>query len=201
MIYLAYDGSVNGDWIARYAIRMAANSREQQLRVLSVDDGHLAEADYLAKVERLDRECRAAGVTCNAVRLPLQGTVADSLIAAIEPGAEQLLVCGARVRSRDRGYFSGTVSNELMRWRRCNVVALRVVQPGLLGMAQYALIPIGGSEAGVTALAPFLKRLIPGIERIELLRVVEIASWRFRRISPEAARRERRGGIQRVHDA
>ena len=36
MIYLAYDGSLNGDWISRYGIRLATNSAEKKLTVIHI---------------------------------------------------------------------------------------------------------------------------------------------------------------------
>jgi len=202
MIYLAYDGSVNGDWISRYAICMAAQDTPRALTVLCVEDGKLP-ADMDAKLQRLARESDMAGVTIDIRLLSQADTddVAGSLSATVTPGTDNFLVCGARVRSRDRGFLSGTVSERLLRWRGCNVVALRVVQPGLLGTPHNLLMPVGGSSTGLADSLPFLRLMATSIQRLDLVHVVEVSSFRFHRLSTDRARQLRRDGVRLLHEA
>lgn len=50
-IYLAYDGSINGDWVARYAIRLTGNTPARQLTLLHIDDKTIPAARLTAKLE------------------------------------------------------------------------------------------------------------------------------------------------------
>lgn len=200
MLYLAYDGSVNGDWISHYAIRFAANAPSHGLTVLHVE-GDIPAAELEPKLARIEAECATLGVDVRVERLPVGDGVAAALRAAIHEGPDNFLICGARVRSRDRGYLAGTVSAELLRWRRCHVVALRVVNPGLLGAPRNLLLPLGGSPAGLHAALPLLDLLAPHVGRLELFKIVEVGRAWFRFLSPDKARRMRRDGLAELHAA
>ena len=43
-IVLAHDGSINADWVARYALRMAAGLPGRLLQVIHILDGSMARA-------------------------------------------------------------------------------------------------------------------------------------------------------------
>lgn len=200
MLYLAYDGSVNGDWISHYAIRFAANAPSRELTVLHVADD-IPAGDLENKLARIEAECATLGVHARVERLQPGDGVAETLHGAVRDGPDNVLICGARVRSRDRGYLAGTVSAKLLRWRRCHVMALRVVNPGLLGVPRNLLLPLGGSPAGLAAALPLLDLFAPNVDKLELFKIVEVNRYRFRFLNPERARRMRRDGLAELHGA
>lgn len=190
MVFLAYDGSINGDWLSHYAVRMAANHPARRLTVVHVVDRHTPTAEIDQKLNHIDAECRRVGVSFDVARVPLAGSVADSLCRQVPAGAESYLVCGTRARERKRGLLAGTVSEQLLARRHCQTLALRVVQPGLLGMPRNVLVPLAGHPRGLTAAVPFLRLFAPDIDHLHLLTVREVGRWRFRRLSGESARRK-----------
>jgi nucleotide-binding universal stress UspA family protein len=159
MVYLAYDGSLNGDWVSRYAIRFAAHGTERTLNLLHVLDGKVPEAELERKIEHLRRECLGQGVELFPQLLPLAHGVFPSLAQAIPAGAESLVVCGTRVRSTRKPFLSGTVAELLLRHGAFPVLAVRVVQPGLLGSPRELLIPLAGHPRGLTAVWRFQRPL------------------------------------------
>ena len=44
MLHFAYDGSIHGDWVARYAMRMATRLPEPRLQVLHIRDGQRSDS-------------------------------------------------------------------------------------------------------------------------------------------------------------
>jgi nucleotide-binding universal stress UspA family protein len=128
-------------------------------------------------------------------------TVAATLLDTIPAGRETLRVCGTRVRPGHRGLLSGTVSEHLLRVGHCPTLALRVVQPGLLGLPREFLIPLAGHPRGLTAALPFLVRLATDVARIHLLRVVEVTTSRYRRLPAPRAERLSAEGRRYLHDA
>jgi hypothetical protein len=39
-IFLAHDGSINADWVSRYAIRMAATLHHRGITLIHIQDGN-----------------------------------------------------------------------------------------------------------------------------------------------------------------
>ena len=171
MIYLAHDGSLNDDWVARYAISLARTDAAHALVVLHVKDGAVPPAAWDQKLARLKAECADAGVAATAEIIPRQGSVFESLTARLPESSDTYLVCGARVRGGERGFLAGTVSSALMRWEHCNVLAVRVAQPGLLGSPGRVLLPVGGHRDGLRHAIPYLRLLAPMLKQVHLLRV------------------------------
>lgn len=129
MLVFAYDGSLNGDWVAHYAARFAANTRERRLRLVHVHDGspppHLPE-----RIGRIAEECRLLGVALEPELHARGGArVAERLIDLVPLGHETTLICGARAHMRNLAFLAGTVSARLLGAGRFRVVALRVVDP------------------------------------------------------------------------
>ena len=143
-IVLAHDGSINADWVARYALRMAAGLPGRRLQVIHILDGSMARARIEARFAAIARECVREGLHCELLIRDLHGDVAASLLAAMQPGAVSHCLCGARVAARGRGFLAGTVSERLLRSGQCNVLAVRVVSPGLLGCPRTLLFPLAG---------------------------------------------------------
>jgi len=214
MIYLAYDGSINGDWIAGYAVTLAAHDPLHRLTVLHVATGEFPLEEVRAKIERIARRAEVAGVAVETALPPFGGDVFRDLIARIEgdggapPGA--IVVCGARANPRahdstrpywgararagGRGYLAGTVSERLLGHRRFEVAAIRVVQPGLLGAPRRFLFPAAGDAQGLRAGMDLLARFAPAVDRVHLLHVVMVKRIAFRRLSETAAAKLRAKG-------
>lgn len=182
MICLAYDGSLNGDWIARYALRFALHGGKA-LRVLHVREAQHPEAEIRASCERLQDDAGRLGVDLQLELLPPAKSVLHTLLAALPAGPGHLVVCGTRARSRQSAYLAGTIAEKLLHGHRCAALALRVVQPGLLGVPCDLLLPWHGHEHGIEPLLPFLHLLAPDVKRLELLRGSIVSRLRQRQLS------------------
>lgn len=195
-VYLAYDGSINGDWIARYAVRLALHHPERALTLIRVEDHSLAPDQLEAGLARIAAECRAADVAFGTVLVPLARSVLAALVREVPAGRDTYLVCGARVRGARRGFLAGTISEGLLRQRRCNVLAVRVVQPGLLGAPRRLLLPLSGDAGDLRAGLPFLRLLAPDIREIHLLRVMTVGRFTYRHLDLVRANSLRQQGWQ-----
>lgn len=198
MCFFAYDGSVNGDWVSHYAVHLAA-ARDRRLDLVHVRDRQTSEPELESKLERLRAECERAGIELVPHIMNPDGTVLKTILARVPQGPEHDLVCGTRVRERKRGFLSGTISEQLLRSGHCNVLALRVVQPGLLGMPRRLLLPVSGHPRGLRSGLPFLRLFAPQISHLHLLLVVRVGRWRFLRMSHEAITRLRLPGQEYCH--
>jgi len=196
MVSLAYDGSLNGDWVSRYAIRFAAHSPERTLNLLHVLDGKVPEAELERKIEHLRRECLGQGVELFPQFLPLAHGVFRSLVQMIPTGAESLVVCGTRVRSTRKPFLSGTVAEQLLRHGAFPVLAVRVVQPGLLGIPRELLIPLAGHPRGLTAVWPFFRLFLPDLDSVHLLRGMVVSTLHLRRLSARELQALREQGVR-----
>lgn len=206
MLVFAYDGSINGDWVSRYAIHLASRTAEggrAELRVIHVEDGSVEPVVLSQNLQRFHQECAEAGVHLDALTLPIRGTVDRTLTEAVESGSGSFLICGTRVRSGSRGYLAGTVSERLLRAHPCHVVAVRVVQPGLLGAPRRFLLPMAGHPRGLASAAPLLRLFAPDVLQAHVLRVMAVRRGAFRRLRAGKLKRLRRRGreyVQRIEE-
>ena len=198
MIHLAYDGSVNGDWVAWYAVNLARNDPGHRLRVIYVNTDEIRADVVREKAEGLARECADVGVEMTLDIVPSSGSSAEhrfrdlrAHVPARDPardptcdpgGAETLLVCGARLKPGGAGYLAATVSAKLLNDKTFSVMAVRVAQPGLLGAPRRFLVPVAGDREGFLTAAEILKRFAPDVERVQLLRVMMIKRQLFRHL-------------------
>lgn len=196
MLYLAYDGSLNGDWVSRYAIRFAAQTAERTLALVHVLDGSLSAAELERKLDHIEQECRVLQVEFLPRLLPLQKSVRHTLMADLPPGPQSLVVCGTRVRSRQRAYLAGTVTERLLAGRRFNLLAVRVVQPGLLGAPRDLLLPLAGHPRRFGAAWPFFRLFLPELESVHLLRGIVVGPWRLRRLTVAQTQALREEGVR-----
>lgn len=176
MIILAHDGSLYDDWVARYAVRFAAGEADRRLLLLHVRDGRIETSVAEARFARLAKECAEQAVICHAELLAEGKTVHRTLRQAIPPDPNALLVCGTRVKPRRQALLSGSVAEQLLRMHECPVLALRVVQPGLLGVPQQLLLPLAGHQAGFARLWPIFRRLAPQLRRVNFLYTVPVST-------------------------
>lgn len=199
MVFLAYDGSLNGDWVARYAIELAANTAQRSVTLLHVADDSVA-ADLLEeKIHYLEQLCSTAGVSFTSAILTLHDKVETTLLKLLPQGADDLLICGTRVRRHARGYLAGTVAERLIAASRIPVLALRVVQPGLLGRPRSLLLPFGGHPRGCRDLAPLLQPLLSRLDIVQLLRAMTVSPGQRLHHTPEERLRLRQAGLNYLH--
>jgi len=200
MIYLAYDGSLNGDWVSRYAIRFASHPAQGELRVVHVRDYSVPDALLEEKLSRIEGECRQRGVAFSTSLVKRGRDVFSPLAEAIPGGEESLVLCGTRVRSRRQVYLHGTVSEKLLRCGRFSVIAIRVVQPGLLGNPHDFLIPLAGHPRGFRTAWPFFRLFLPHVRNVFLLRGMAVSSVRYPHLSPERDRLHRNAGLRYLQE-
>ncbi len=198
MIHLAYDGSINGDWIAWYAQNLARQEPDRTLRVIYINTHEIPAEDVQARIGIMESASADCGVTLKLDIIPSSGpdngAIFQDLLANVPASPNSLLICGARLNGGARGYLAGTVSEKLLADRSFNVMALRVVQPGLLGTPRRFLVPIAGDHAGFLMSADILRRFAPHVSRVHLLRVMMIKHLLFRRLQhPQAAQLRQKG--------
>lgn len=189
-VILAHDGSINADWVARYAIQAAASLPARQLHLLHILDGSFARERIEAKFAAIGAECEHHAIACDGEILESSGDVFATLLQAIVPGNRCTCLCGTRIAAKGRGFLAGTIAERLLRCKRCNVMAIRVVSPGLLGCPRTLLFPLAGHPRGFEAALPFLQMLAASVKRLYLLRVMTVNSLHFRYISALAAKRK-----------
>jgi hypothetical protein len=198
LIHLAYDGSINGDWVAWYAQNLARQEADRTLRVIYINTDEISAEAVHAKVATMESASADYGVTLKLDIIRSSGPATDTifrdLLANVPASPGTLLLCGARLNAGSRGYLAGTVSEKLLSDKSFNVMAVRVAQPGLLGAPRRFLLPIAGDREGFLMSADILRRFAPNISRIHLLRVMLVKHLLFRRLQHEQAERLRDKG-------
>lgn len=197
MIVLAHDGSIYGDWVAKYALRFATQEDDRKLVALHVCDGKVSEQVAETKLAQLGAECRSADLHFSAELLPLGKSVHRTLRQAIPHDPEALLVCGTRYKPSRRSFLSGSVAEKLLRMHQCPILALRVVQPGLLGNPHDLLLPLAGHLDGFRRVWPIFRRFLPQLEIVHLFRALPVHHLRQPHLTPTRERLLRR--IGRTH--
>jgi len=186
MIILAHDGSIYGDWVARYAIRFAEQEEDRKLLVLHVQDGKVRQEIVKVRFNELAGECDTVNIEFLSQHLPMGPSVHRALRQAVPSDPDALLVCGTRVRPRRQSYLSGTISEKLLRMHQCPVVAFRVVQPGLVGNPHGILLPLAGHHHGYPRVGPIIRRLGPHLRSLHMCRVMQINPLRHSQLSQES---------------
>ncbi|MCB1327047.1 MAG: universal stress protein [Spirochaetales bacterium] len=185
-IYFAYDGSLNGDWVARYAIRAAARMASRKLHIVHVLDGRLPEGVFNDRLIGLERECKARDVDLQTTIVPRRAEVAASIVEQIPAGPGSLLYCGTRARSR-RGFIAGTVAARLLKQSHCHTIAVRVVNPGLLGDPRDVLLPLSGRSDTIERCVFLAELFLPDLDSIHLLRVATLSGFSFHYLTRKKA--------------
>jgi nucleotide-binding universal stress UspA family protein len=194
MVYLAYDGTVNGDWVSRYALRIAAHHPSGRLCVVYIDEGRIPKKEVDAKIEIIQQECERLSLELSVEVCPSRPDVFSTLTSLIPAGPDVFLICGSRARERGHRFLAGTVGHRFLRIGGRHIMALRVVQPGLLGVPRRLLLPIAGRETGFKAGLPFLKLLAPDVTHVCLLHVDRVSATSLRRMTREQSLWLRRAG-------
>lgn len=187
-LFLAYDGSLNGQWIGNYAIRIAAGTPDRRLIIVHVEDANVSGEPLHDQLQLLTLRARRMNVETEVRILPMHDGVFGGLDAYLPQGPETLVVCGARIAAGRRGVLAGTVSEQLLRRGRYNVLSVRVLQPGLLGHPRSLLLALPEDGDAVRAV-PFLKPMTAAAERLDILYVTMVSHRHFRNMSDTDAAR------------
>lgn len=189
MLVFAYDGSLNGDWIAHYAVRFALASPARHLHLLHVHEQ--AQAPELeGRIARIAAECRTLGVTLDTVvRASAGETVANGVLASVREEPDTILITGTRARPRNMSYLADTVPAQLLARAPCAVLALHVVHPAMLGQPRSVLLPFTMAAAAPLAALALLRLLAPELHELHVLVVHELSRLRFRLLGRRAAQR------------
>jgi nucleotide-binding universal stress UspA family protein len=190
MLFFAYDGSINGDWVSHYAVQLAAAHHDHRLTLIHVRNRLTTEASLTEKLQRMRRECERHGVEFIPQLLPPVSRHLHEAIRSVVPaGPEHYLVCGTRARGLRRGFLSGSIAEHLLDSGHCNVLAVRVVHPGLLGAPHRLLLPVVERPGGFRSGFPFLRLFYPLVSQLHLVLVAHVRHGRYRQLNPALAER------------
>lgn len=196
MFSFAYDGSINGDWVSHYAVQLAGAHPDRTLRLVHVRDGGVERARLAEKLDRLRLECESQGVRLETRLLePKSSGRFETLRPALNEGPEHFLICGTPPLDQRRGGLRGTLAERLLRELYCNVLAVRVVQPGLLGSPRRLLAPIDEQPEGFRSALPFLRLFGPQLTHLHLVLIARVGRGRLHRLSHEHGERLRVPGL------
>lgn len=179
MIILAFDGSINSDWLMHYGI-YAASISNKKLILLHVLNNEIVTDELNEKLLRAESLCSRKKVVCEVRIIPKRKNVTFSIAQEIGSSTDVLCLCGTRIRSRRKGILRGTVSEKLLKLNRFPVLAVRVVHPGMLGNPDRILVGISGRpdifEKFKTVFSIFLKNA----KELHILHVVSVRGLSFR---------------------
>ncbi len=199
-LYLSHDGSINADWVARYAVCLARHRPDRRLHVVHVKTGEIPDDLLDRKLKGLEQDARAAGVTVDVETVPVRGTVVATLAATIPEASDVFVMCGTRVRGGRNGYLSGTVAEKLLARRATNVMAIRVVQPGLLGVAHSLLLAVVDARPPFRSALPFLDLMIPEVKHVHILNARKLGRASYRHLTPRRLSKLRAEGLVQARD-
>lgn len=199
MLVFAYDGSLNGDWIAHYAARFALATARRELLLAHVHER--APAPELAgRIARIAEECQRLGVTLvTSIRDSGDGSVADGVLSLLAATPDSVLITGTRARPRNLSYLAGTVAAELLARAPCAVLALHVAHPAMLGQPGRVLLPFSMARPPSRAALPLVQLLAPELKELHVLVVQEVSRLRFRLLGTRGARRLIDGALARAN--
>tara|TARA_R110000787_G_scaffold211281_3_gene321135 strand:+ start:81280 stop:82119 length:840 start_codon:yes stop_codon:yes gene_type:complete len=181
-VLFAYDGSINGDWVAKYAIRLAANSETRTLTVVSVQKNTPPPRYLTEKINRITSIAADRKVTLD-VKLINAKSVFEGVISALEDPAGTLIVCSVRTRGNARGYLYETAAFQLMKHPELNTVAFRIVQPGILGSPHNILLPVAGRPSGIAGGVSLLHQMGSTVRQCRVLHAVSVSPRHYLRLT------------------
>ena len=197
-IFFAYDGSINADWVSRYAIRIASNQKSRKIVLIHIADGNFPPDKIRLKIKAIEGECSFHEVELHSEILTMHKNVFHTLYNAIPSGPENFCICGSRITSRKRGFLRGTISEKLLQGAKFNVMAIRVVLPGLLGCPDDLLYPLAGHPRRFYAAMPFFRLFVPDTRKLYLLRIMETGHLSLRYMTYAKQRDLYRRGMEYV---
>ena len=84
-IYLAYDGSITSDWVARYAINMADNNGVREINLIHVNEGIYSQETIAKKIDAIKTHATSRRVELSTAVIPLSDNVLATLLRAVWP--------------------------------------------------------------------------------------------------------------------
>jgi nucleotide-binding universal stress UspA family protein len=171
-IHIADDGSEHASWILHYALRMATQLDPPHVQVLHVREP--GDGDIAARHARQLEVAARHGVSLEHRELAPAPDISRALVQAVRPGAEDVVLVGFRAHPHGRGLAFGTVGHALLARHDHNVLAMRVVEPGNMGLPKVAAVGISDSPGLGDRLAPALRLFAPALRELFLLRVIEV---------------------------
>lgn len=169
--------------MSHYAARLAAAQTSGKLHLICVHDKSLSDELLNRKTDRIRLECQRLDLELEVLAPAMRGSVVEVIRRTVPAGPESYLLCGTRVRERQQGFLSGTVSEQMLRSGHCHVLAIRVVQPGLLGLPRDFLFPVSGHPRGFRSGLPFLRLFAEQVSQLHLLYVEQVSHRQFRGLS------------------
>lgn len=194
MITFAYDGTINGDWVSRYAVQLSSRHPQRRLRLVLVDEGRLTREELEFRISRIGAQCGRAGVEFESMLLPRASDVFTVLDREVPTGRGAYLVLGTRVGRRGGGLLAGSIGELMLRGGRRNVLVVRVLHPGLLGVPREFLIPVGGHQRGFVSGLSFLRLFAPDIAAAHIVNVQRVGRAAYRALTPALTEQRRREG-------
>jgi len=180
VVSFAYDGSIDGDWVSRYAIQIAAHESPPRLHLVHVRE-HPDKDILSAKIQRIEHECRLHHVDLTINEKNLQHDLFTTLFSMLPSGAP--VICGMRSKphkARKRGFLTDTIAERLLNHEDLDVLALRALHPGLLGAPHELLLPVHEQLPRPQLGIRFLRLLAPGINHIQILELISTGGLAYR---------------------
>ena len=192
-IHVADDGSEHATWILHYALRMARHLQPPHVQVLHVRE--VGDGSGQARRERLQAIAERHGVSLEHRELGPAKDVSAALAEALRPGDEDVVLVGFRAHAHTRGLAVGTVGHALLARHDHSVLAMRVVEPGNMGLPRILAVGISESAQLSARLAPAIELFAPDLHELWLLRVLEVQQRLLGLLSYERLEALQRDGL------
>jgi hypothetical protein len=125
------------------------------------------------RLEPVLRECERAQIHVSTREIETDRDPTSAILNLVPAGDDSFLVCGIQTpRGRPMGRLSNTLAEKLLRTAYCNVLALRILMPGLLGAPRKLLLPAACNPGEARAVEPFLRLLLPNADELHVFRTM-----------------------------
>ena len=177
-MYFLYDGSLNGDWVSRYVLHLATE-KDKTVRLVHILDNKTQTPVLNEKINAMEELFTSHGIRFESRIFPMKRNVLDSLLDHISEKTDELVICGTRIREKKYGFFKNTISEYIMKTGKFNVIAFRVVNPGMMGNPDTLLFPVLSDPRTLTHALYFLPYFNYGIQKLQILKLIEMNSLRY----------------------
>lgn len=183
-IYFAYDMSLHGDWVSRYAIRLSLRlKKELKLVTVSGPEDKITRDGWTEKTDRIRFESEKSNVGFSAELVHSAKPVADVLRAIVSENPENILVCGTRPHNNRKGIFTGSISEKLSGQDLFSVISFRVVNPGILGNPMDLLLPVLNKFFTDRDIISIARKFTGENKKLHLLHVISMHPFSYRRLT------------------
>ncbi|MBI1246231.1 hypothetical protein GC197_00115 [bacterium] len=168
-VYFAYDGSVAGDWVAHYAVRMASSQVTPRLTVLYVEPNRGSHVELVQdKVKRIAYECQQADVEFEFRIEKIHRSISETILDLVPPGMDSLVVVGPRHLQRRSCFLKGSVAEQLLLSGHCHVIYFQVNTPELPGSPEAIVLPLIAEPDELVPL-PTISYFTPSLRQLNVL--------------------------------